>query len=251
MKLDEITVAEADALLDGRHYLGRVGYPPRHCIATPDRSAVAVFGYPNAASFKVALNDPLELVRLWRTDGAAVRTDHFLHRCLQLLRTLAPECDAVFSYADPQQNHTGRVYKGAGFTFAGKSRVTDQWERPDGERMSAAQVYRTLRTKSRKRVAELRPDWRLIEGVPKLLFVYGMRLPVTGVLARISQKMPAARRALFSRAHGGFRVSVYQEKFPAKKCAYCQRLFIAAHRNARTCSPSCRTMLSRKRKTAR
>ena len=247
MKIDQISVSEANAILTGKHYLGPVTYPPRYCFATPARDAIAVFGFPNAASFKVTLNDPVELVRLWRADGAVVRTDHFLHRCLQLLRTLAPECDAVLTYADPAQGHTGKVYKGCGFTFVGKSRTTDQWEMPDGKQLSAAQVYRRLGSKSRTRIAELQPQWKLIAGVPKLLFVFPMRMPVAEVLTRIGTKLPEARRVLFSRAHGGFRAAVYQQRFPAKKCAHCRQLFIAARRDARTCSPSCRTMRSRKK----
>ena len=247
MEIDQITVTEANAIIDGKHYLGAVGYLPRYCLATAARDAVAVFGYPNAASFKVALQDPLELVRLWRADGATVRTDHFLHRCLMMVRKLAPDCDAVFSYADPKQGHTGAVYKGVGFKFAGKSRITDEWETATGKRIGAAQAYRALGTKSRKRIAELRPDWRLVEGVPKLLFVFPMAMTISDVLSRLGQKLPAARRALFSRARGGFRVSVYQEKFPPKSCEHCGRLFLPKRSDARFHSDSCRVMAARKR----
>jgi hypothetical protein len=42
MKLDLIPVAAANAILDGKHYLGPVQLPPRYCIATAGRDAVII-----------------------------------------------------------------------------------------------------------------------------------------------------------------------------------------------------------------
>ncbi|MGD0332973.1 MAG: hypothetical protein ABSA90_06915 [Xanthobacteraceae bacterium] len=250
MRIDQITADEADAILTGQHYLGPVEYPPRFALATPGRECVAVFGHPIAAAFKTAaLSDPVELVRLWRREGATIRTDHFLHRAIRMLRTLAPECDCVFTYADPGAGHTGATYRGCGFSFAGQGRAVDRWQTADGI-ISAARAYRLLGTKSRARTLALRPDWQLIEGVAKLLFIYPLRgLSAKEVIARVGEKSEA-RRAMFSRAHAGFAVHVYQDKFPPRKCAYCGELFLAKRSDARTCSASCRTMLSRKRQAA-
>jgi len=128
-------------------------------------------------------------------------------------------------------------------------RVTVYWELPDGRMLSAPQVYREVFTKDRSRIAELRPDWMLIEGVPKLLFVYAMRLSVEQVRERLKAKLPdqQARKLFGARGYGGFRVSFYRDRFPPRKCVYCERQFVAARSDAKTCSASCRTMLSRKR----
>ena len=85
MKLDLITAAEANTLIAGKHYLGPVRFPPRYCIATPDRTCVAIFSWPMAASFKVKFTS-LELARLWRSDNSPHRTDHFLNRAVRKLK---------------------------------------------------------------------------------------------------------------------------------------------------------------------
>jgi hypothetical protein len=246
MKLDQITLAEANAILDGRHYLGPVQFPPRYCIATPERDAVAVYSWPMAASFKVKFAYPLEIARLWRAEGATVRTDKFLHRSVQMVAQLSPRTDVVFTYADPAQGHTGKVYKGAGFTrLQEQTRVTDEWVTGTGEHLSSGMVYRQLKTKSRKAIEVLQPDWQCVPGAAKILFAYPMRMTIEEVQAMIAEPLPDDRRKLFSKAYGGFRVAVYQERFPARKCIYCHRLFIASRADAKTCSASCRTMLSR------
>jgi hypothetical protein len=231
MELQRITAAEADKLLS-HHYLGPLGYPPRFVFTTPERNAVAVFSDPVAASFKVALTEPLELARLWRAPDAPFNTGAFLAASLRWLRKLSPQTDCVITYADPAQGHGGGVYRAANFQFIGPSRPTDYWETPDG-RLSAAQVYRKLGTKSRPTIAQKRPDWKLIEGVPKLLFMYPMVASVTDAVEMV------ARRAKFSRAHGGFNVQTYQERFPPRTCEGCGQLFLAARSDARVCSHRC------------
>jgi hypothetical protein len=248
MKIDRINVQEANSILEGGHYLGPVIFPPRYCFATPERDAVAVYSFPMAAAFKVKFAHAIELARLWCSDAATIRTDHFLARSLQALREHDAKIDCVFTYADPSRGHTGAVYKGCGFTFLNEqTRVTDQWRTPEGETLSSGVVYRLTKTKRRDLIMERRPDLKLIAGVPKLLFVKPMRMKIEEIRAELDAPRPDDRRKLFSKAYGGFRVASYQDRFPAKKCAYCHRLFLAARSDARTCSPSCRTMLSRRR----
>lgn len=243
---------EANAILTGAHYLGAADYKPRFCMTTKERNAVAIFSDPIAAHFKTTIENPLELARLWRADNAPFQTSEFLGNCLRYLRKLAPDTDCVFTYADPAasnsvtgKQHNGGVYIAANFTALRKSRATDQWRLPSGEVLTAARVYRQLKTKSREAIAKSRPDWTLIPGVPKRLFLYPMRMTAVQVLAKLSNKMPEARRAMFSKAHGGFKVAVYHEKFPPLTCAHCKRLFIARRSDAKTCSPVCRTLLWR------
>ena len=44
------------------------------------------------------------------------------------------------------------------------------------------------------------------------------------------------------------KLAEYKEFFPARHCAYCQEFFVAGRSDARTCSASCRTMLSRRKR---
>jgi N6-adenosine-specific RNA methylase IME4 len=46
----------------------------------------------------------------------------------------------------------------------------------------------------------------------------------------------------------GFHASMYQKRFPALRCVNCRRVFLAARKDAKTCSAVCRTTLWRKRK---
>jgi hypothetical protein len=251
MILDRITASEAGAILEGRHYLGAPHIPPVvHCVATRHRDALIVFSHPIAASFRKCFDFALEVARLWRAEDAVFPLTHFLGSALRWLRKTAPETDCVLSYADPAAGHEGTIYKAASFTFLHKTtRATDHWELPDGRMLSAPQVYRQLLTKDRKQIAELREDWKLMEGVPKLLFVYPMRLSVEEVRERLAAKLPdeQARRLFGAKGYGGFRASYYRERFPPLRCAHCDREFVASRRDAKTCSASCRTMLSRKR----
>ena len=250
MKLDLIPTAEANAIIADKHYLGPVIFPPRYCLATPVRDAVIIFSYPMAAAFKVKFN-ALEISRLWRRDGASIRTDAFLANACQMVEhSLAPKTDAIFTYADPSRGHNGAVYKGAGFTFLNESRVTDEWQTPDGTLLSSGMVYRELKTKSRAQIIAARPDWKLIAGMPKRLFVRPLAMRLVEIQAAIGAPLPDDRRKLFSKAHGGFRVTSYQERFPAKKCAACHQMFLAARSDAVTCSPKCRKALSRSSRRA-
>lgn len=244
--IDQITAAEANAIIAGKHYLGAVQFPPRYCFATPERDAVAIFSWPMAAAFKVKFMS-LELVRLWRAEGTTVRTDMFLDRAVRRLAELDRNIDCVFTYADPAQGHTGAVYKGSGFTLVNEqTRITDAWRTPDGRTLSANMAYRELKTKAHDVIAKLRPDWECIRAVPKKLFVRPLRMKLVEIVATVGAPLPEERRKLFSKAHGGFRVSVYQERFPGKRCAACHQIFIAARTDAKTCSDRCRKTLQRR-----
>lgn len=70
--------SEADAMLHGNHYLGAAGYRPVFCLTTPTRDALALFGPPVASHFKMRLERPLELTRLWRADDCPFPLSQFL-----------------------------------------------------------------------------------------------------------------------------------------------------------------------------
>src|SRR5438105_3622865 len=109
MWIEQITTAEANAILTGRHYLGAVGFSPEYCFSTPERDAVAVYGVPIAASFKLGLPRPLELLRLWQADSCERQVSEFLSGTLRWLRKNDPDVSLILSYADPSVGHEGNI----------------------------------------------------------------------------------------------------------------------------------------------
>jgi hypothetical protein len=206
--IERITKADADAVLDGGHYLGETEYPPTCVLAERGQDgaldAVAVFAPPVAQHFKVKLPGCLELTRLWQSERRrAARSERgplskFVREALEWLRANAPEVPCVFSYTDPGisgptgQPHHGAVYQAARFKCFGESRVTDYWVAPDDEEVLSAPVcYRRYHTKSREHLSStalyrcvkkdcerghehVGPGLRLVAKPPKLLFVFGL-----------------------------------------------------------------------------
>jgi hypothetical protein len=191
--LQIIRTEEANGIIDGLHYLGGVEYTPRFCIATDSRDAVAAYSPPVASHFKTIPDfKPLELSRLWQADGVVRPLSQFLAASLRWLRKLDPDADCVFSYADPTRSHSitgaphrGTVYLAANFSYIGLSRATDHWKTAGGEIVSAAVCYRRFKTKSRAKVQAINPKWKLIQGQPKFLYVYGLKRSPAEVLALI------------------------------------------------------------------
>lgn len=180
MWLDKISVKDANAIIHGKHYLGRVIYQPMFCFATPERDAVAVYSSPVSHHFKRKLSKPLELVRLWQSDAQSRKVGAVLACSMRAVRKLSPESDCIFSYADPDtinpitgEPHTGVVYKATGWTYLGPSRVTDYWRDELGELNSSPVMYRRFKTKSRKTL--IAKGYTLVEKAPKHLYVYGLR----------------------------------------------------------------------------
>src|SRR6185312_5768022 len=97
----------------------------------------------------------------------------------------APESDCVFSYADPAHKHVGTIYQATNFSYLGASRVTDYWRKPGGELVSSPVCYRIFKTKSREKIKELNPKWRLIRGEPKHLYLYGLKRAPEQILESI------------------------------------------------------------------
>jgi len=180
MYLDIINSKEANEIINGKHYLGRVVYQPSFCFATAERDAVAIYSPPVAAHFKNVLTKPLELVRLWQSDDQSRKVGAVLATSMRAVRKLSPESDCIFSYADPGainprtgEPHTGVVYRATGWTYLGTSRVTDYWLDEFNEAVSSPVMYRRHKTKSRVKLTAM--GYRLVEKPPKHLYVYGLR----------------------------------------------------------------------------
>ena len=193
MNLVKLTTEETSTLLQG-HYLGPPEYTPMYRLAPESRDAIAVYASPVPQSFKKALPGCLELTRLLKLDGVtAYQTSEFLSATLRWLRTNT-DAPCVFSYADPtatssltHRAHHGGIYVATGFTLLGKSTMTHKYRTPSGEIVSSPVCYRRFKTKSPEKILELNPDWELIRGVPKLLYVFPLRKrfnPIVGALPR-------------------------------------------------------------------
>jgi hypothetical protein len=199
VEIVQIEFDEADAMLDpdpltGRvnHYLGAAGWKRGFCLTTASRDALAIFAPPVAAHFNQALDCPLELTRLWRSDDCPFPLSQFLARALKWIKREAPQTDCVFSYADPGavnpvtgRAHIGGIYTASNFAFVGTSHRTGYWLDETGERVSLPMCYRMFKTKSAGKIAALRPSWRFVAGERKNLFVYPMRLKLPAVLEAI------------------------------------------------------------------
>jgi hypothetical protein len=188
-----ITLADANAMLEGKHYLGSMnGWHVDYCLATPARDALAMFKAPVATSFTAALTRPLELTRLWRADDCPFPASQFLAATLKWIKRTAKDVDCVFSYADPEardsatgRQHSGGVYIAANFVYLGKSQAMPYWIKPDGSSVSARAVQRRLGTKDRAKVAALEPSWQHVPGEAKLLYVYPMATTISGIRAKL------------------------------------------------------------------
>ena len=207
MLIERVSLREANAALTrGPHYLGPVTFRPRYSLAQFDDDmaldivALAVYSSPVASWFTKSLPRSLELARLWQSESVDVPLSKFLAASLRWLRANARDAPCVFSYADPavrdsranarghHRRHSGGVYVAANFVFLGETRadnVSYSWQTETGERISGARCYRLFGTRSRKKIAALRPDWRLIESEPRLLYCYPMALTVAQVIERI------------------------------------------------------------------
>jgi len=202
--IERVPLAEANGVL-AAHYLGPVIFRPQFSLAQRDDIgleivALAVYSSPIASHFTRTLARPLELARLWQAPGVTAPLSQFLAASLRWLKRNAPDVDCVFSYADPavrdaranargwHRRHSGGVYVAANFAHLGAGRTdntSDHWIDPAGERVSGARCYRLLGTRSRKRIAVLRPQWQLVKAEPRLLYVFPMRLSVGQVIERI------------------------------------------------------------------
>jgi hypothetical protein len=130
MQIERIASPEASRIIERTHYLGPLEYAVQFCLTTPERDAVATYAAPMAAHFKRALPGSLELTRLWQANAQKRPLSRFLAATLRWLRANAPECPAVFSYADPGQAnpitgdaHSGGIYRAANFAELGHSKT--------------------------------------------------------------------------------------------------------------------------------
>jgi hypothetical protein len=147
------------------------------------------------------------------------------------------------TFADPVEGHRGGVYIACNFLCGGERKINARGWRHGDKIVSQNAAYRLHGTRDFEKIARLEPDWKPIKSVPKFLFVYGLAMKSSDIIERLK----ATKRNGHRHAEGGgFRVSVYREQFPPRRCANCRQLFLAARADAKTCSAKCRVALHRK-----
>ena len=130
--------AEASEIVSASHYLR--SFPSGWTYCYHHQGAVVVFSIPANKNLGTFLFDGVvevrELARLWAPDGHApnLLTEAMSHACRALRRDVG--CEAVVSFADPNQGHHGGVYQAASWVYTGRSEETRVYITPDGRTLS-------------------------------------------------------------------------------------------------------------------
>jgi hypothetical protein len=129
---------EAKAIVTEHHYLR--SFPSGWNWSFHHDGAVVVYSIPankNLATYlfkgQVVVR---ELARLWAPDG---HRENLLSEALaRSLRALRAEtgCEAVVSFADPNQGHHGGIYQAASWIYTGQSEETRVYVTPEGLTLS-------------------------------------------------------------------------------------------------------------------
>lgn len=115
------TVAEANALLRGRHYLGQVGAGGAQLVVVGRvRARVVacqVWRHPSAR-YLPSDGSWLELSRWCLTPDAGPNAGSRMHKAaVRLIREHMPAVTTLVSYSDPSHGHTGALYKACNWVW--------------------------------------------------------------------------------------------------------------------------------------
>lgn len=129
---------EAEDIIRAGHYLK--SFPSGWAYSYIYQGAVVVFSIPankNLGTYLFAGTvEVRELARLWAPDGhrANLLTEAMSFACRALRADT--NCEAVVSFADPNQGHHGGVYQAASWIYTGQSEETRVYITPDGRTLS-------------------------------------------------------------------------------------------------------------------
>jgi hypothetical protein len=120
-------------------------------------SAVLVFSIPankNIAKFILGRKGNVwELARLWAPDG---HRKNLLTEALKvgvaIFRKLEPTTDALVSYADPNEGHTGGVYRAASWVFLGQCEESRNYVDSAGRRFARRKFHAGRRNMTKKEI---------------------------------------------------------------------------------------------------
>lgn len=126
--------AEAREIICASHYLR--SFPSGWTYCYHHEGALVVFSIPANKNLGTYLFDGTvevrELARLWAPDGHAANllSSAMSAACRSLRHDT--QCEAVVSFADPNQGHHGGVYQAASWIYTGQSEETRVYRTPDG-----------------------------------------------------------------------------------------------------------------------
>jgi hypothetical protein len=185
------------------HYLRSV--PSRPVEVFEYESAILVFAIPaNRHLSQWLLGKPnavLELSRMWAPDGHAPNLlTRALAQAIRMLRQKHPQCEALISYADPNNGHHGGVYRAACWVPLGCADETRYYSAPDGTPVSRRRFHSG--SKGRDSKAAIAAAGYIEERRPsKLRFAKGLTPTARQLIAKkVSGTAPAEAAALVANA---------------------------------------------------
>lgn len=135
--------------------------------------AVAIYGFPSGGTWPV---DVLELQRLVRSPSLSLQLSQFVAWTLRWLKKRT-EYAGVVSYADPNAGHHGGIYQALNFDYVGQSSERRLgFKLPDGSVIHRTSARKLVSgAKSDRDIIACRPDWELLRGEGKHLYVLPLK----------------------------------------------------------------------------
>lgn len=123
-------------MIEARHYLRSVSSGKTHYFGHGGAVvSISLPANPNIGRFLLGRPGLVwELTRLWAEDGhERDLLTRAIARATRWFRGIEADVDALVSYADPNANHTGHVYRAASWVYTGESEESRAYIGPDGE----------------------------------------------------------------------------------------------------------------------
>lgn len=136
-----------------------------------------VFSMPSRQNIKVeGVKELLELSRLFIIDGTPKNTESwFIAKALNWLKVNS-KVEAVVSYADTTEGHSGAIYKACNFELVGVTRPNFHYETAEGERIHKRQVWnRALLSRTKEKDQALLENLTQIPESEKYKFIYKLK----------------------------------------------------------------------------
>ena len=175
MNLEPRPWREASALAARAHYLGDIPSNSTHVFSAS--GAAAAYGPSHAPRTPAGY---LELRRLV-ADAPSVPLSSFLAATLRSLKTEG--VPGVVTWADPAQGHHGGIYQATNWIYAEPRSYSwnYHYRTPDGV-VDHRKAFALLGTSSKRRIADLRPDWEPFLPAMKLRYVMPLNVSADTIL---------------------------------------------------------------------
>lgn len=190
MYMTGATAAEIEPLVMAHHYSKRMPGAIQHAFAWRDAGGLfgdygepmagILYGQPNNAAWP---DDVLELQRLVRMPHVTLPLSSFVAWSLRWLKKHA-QIAFLISYADTDQNHHGGIYQATNWRYvACRENRFIGYRDPEGNFYHPRSVVARYGTQAKAFLDVKHPDWVRVEGGPKHLYVYPMRMKMKEILA--------------------------------------------------------------------